>query len=352
MRMNSHAFAALGTIMLVAFAALLEANGLPALLPVVLLSAAWAYREAERLEVDRYEGWMAQTSIQVAMRVLLFWIVAFPAFLLLRQRIVRGEAEVAPGLSLSGGAPPPPRPAARQVRPERAAKLNHFAVGCAVLALIVIVSGFALGQLRPGARADDLMVLSAAPAALGIALALLSRRDGGVGFRFAASVLLVPVILLFALTFGMEFVSQPVQKLVLRGIPLPPPDLFPERADDLSRTTLRSLGIDYKGCATYSAFFGDEAGDYDVNVSAELCPDEAVVAAMLEARVAARMADDSASEALRNRLATRAEFASRTCPADPCKVRVLRQAGTRLVELSGAEGITLRLERALWRAEG
>ncbi len=102
--MNPHAFAVLGTLGLGGAAALFEANGVPALIPVVLLTTGWAYREAERLEVDRYEGWMARPSIQVALRVLLFWIIAFPAFLVLRQRIVRGEAEVRPDLSISGGA--------------------------------------------------------------------------------------------------------------------------------------------------------------------------------------------------------------------------------------------------------
>lgn len=102
--MNPYVLAVLGTLGLGGVAALFEANGVPALIPVVLLSTGWAYREADRLEVERYEGWIARPSVQVALRVLLFWIVAFPAFLVLRQRIVRGQAEVRPNLSISGGA--------------------------------------------------------------------------------------------------------------------------------------------------------------------------------------------------------------------------------------------------------
>ncbi|MCM2255166.1 MAG: hypothetical protein NDJ94_05795 [Vicinamibacteria bacterium] len=102
--MNPNVLAVLGTLGLGAFAALFEANGVPALLPVVLLSTVWAYRDADRLEVERYEGWMGRPSIQVAIRVFLLWIVAFPAYLALRQRIVRGQAERRPNLSISGAA--------------------------------------------------------------------------------------------------------------------------------------------------------------------------------------------------------------------------------------------------------
>lgn len=167
----------------------------------------------------------------------------------------------------------------------------------------------------------------------------------------AASALVVPVLLLFALTLGMDFVSQPVRQLVFRGMPLPPTDLFPERADDLSRTMLRSQWFSTAGCPVYAGYYRDNA-DASVEVTAELCPAEAQVAETFEARVAHLMADQYAAEALRTRQPTRAEFALLSCPAAPCRVRVFRRAGARLFELSGDEDVTLRLERALWRVEG
>lgn len=102
--MNPNVLAVLGTAGLGALAALFEANGVPALLPVVLFSSVWAYRDADRLDAERYEGWMGRPSIQVAIRVLLLWIIAFPAYLALRQRILRGQAERRPSLSIGGGA--------------------------------------------------------------------------------------------------------------------------------------------------------------------------------------------------------------------------------------------------------
>lgn len=347
--MNAIAFAVLWTVVSLALGALLEVNGVPALGPLVLLCAAWASRDAENLEVARYEGWMACSSVQVGIRVALFWLLAFPAYLYLRQRIVLGEARLAGSLSLGGGAPPPPRPTARARHPERARSLNRVATAGAALALLGVVSSLLWAQLDPGSYVGaDIFTVSALPAGLGVALTLLSLRDGGEGWRLAASALTIAVALWSGLAWASEFASQPTREWIFRGQPLPPADLFPERLVDLQRAMVNSYGFSPRGCPIYSAFYRPASGRA-VELRAELCPASAAVGEYFEALAQAEKGL-SGFEALRSRRPDRLEFATQVCAEGVC-LEIWRRVGNHIFRIEGRELSALRLERELWRTE-
>lgn len=343
--MNPLALAILGTVVPLALGALLEVNGVPALGPLVLISAAWASRDAEVLQAERYEGWMARSSVQVGLRVALFWVIAFPAYLYLRQSIVLGQAELTGSLSLSGGAPPPPRPAAPATRPDRARRLNRAATAAAGLAVLGVVSSLLWAQLAPGSYVGiDIFTTSAFPAGLGVALALLSWRDGGEGWRPAAGALTIAVALWSGLAWASEFAPQPTREWIFRGQPLPPADLFPGRLVDLQRVMLNSYGFSPRGCPIYSAYYRPASGRA-VELRAELCPASTAVDEYFEA-----LAGGEEGQALRRRGPGRLEFAAPSCSEDDC-LRIWRKVGSHLFRIDGEQASALRLERELWRTE-
>lgn len=74
-------------------------TGLNLAAPMILFSAAWAALDSTRVGARHFRGWMGRGPLGVFALVTLLWIVAFPAYLVLRERIRGGVADPRPGLS-------------------------------------------------------------------------------------------------------------------------------------------------------------------------------------------------------------------------------------------------------------
>lgn len=61
---------------------------------VVLGSAAWAAFDSAALELRRYKSRLAVGPAAVFLAVALLWILAFPTYLMLRQKLRAGELEL------------------------------------------------------------------------------------------------------------------------------------------------------------------------------------------------------------------------------------------------------------------
>lgn len=82
---------------------------------VVIGSSVWAATEAKRLAFHRYKNGLASGPTAIFLVCLLLWVVAFPWFLTLRDKILDGTAELKD--EFRSQVPPPLVPPIRSVRP-------------------------------------------------------------------------------------------------------------------------------------------------------------------------------------------------------------------------------------------
>lgn len=73
--------------------------GLNLAIPMVLLCASWAAWDAHRIGARHFRHVLGRGPVSVFFLVTVFWIIAFPAYLELRERIRGGMIEGRPGLS-------------------------------------------------------------------------------------------------------------------------------------------------------------------------------------------------------------------------------------------------------------
>ena len=73
--------------------------GLNLALPMILITAGWAAWDSVRVGTRHFRGWLGRGPLGVFALTALLWIVAFPAYLVLRESIRAGAAEPRPGLS-------------------------------------------------------------------------------------------------------------------------------------------------------------------------------------------------------------------------------------------------------------
>lgn len=69
-------------------------TGVELWLPMIVLTALWAARDARRLDMRRYERVFPLDPLALGLAVLLAWPVSFPWYLRLRRRARRGALEV------------------------------------------------------------------------------------------------------------------------------------------------------------------------------------------------------------------------------------------------------------------
>lgn len=74
-------------------------TGLNLAIPMILFSAAWAAWDSQKVGARHFQGWMGRGPLGVFALVAILWIAAFPAYLVLRERIRGGVAQARPGLS-------------------------------------------------------------------------------------------------------------------------------------------------------------------------------------------------------------------------------------------------------------
>ncbi len=74
-------------------------TGLNLAIPMILFSAIWAAMDSTKVGARHFRGWLGRGPMGVFGLVAILWIVAFPAYLVLRERIRGGMAEPRPGLS-------------------------------------------------------------------------------------------------------------------------------------------------------------------------------------------------------------------------------------------------------------
>ena len=74
-------------------------TGLNLAIPMILFSAIWAGWDASKVGTRHFRGWMGRGPAGVFLLVMFCWVAAFPAYLVLRERIRGGVAEPRPGLS-------------------------------------------------------------------------------------------------------------------------------------------------------------------------------------------------------------------------------------------------------------
>lgn len=74
-------------------------TGLNLVVPMFLFSAAWAAWDAQRVGARHFHGWLGRGPLGVFLLVSIGWIIAFPAYLLLRERIRFGTAAARPGVT-------------------------------------------------------------------------------------------------------------------------------------------------------------------------------------------------------------------------------------------------------------
>jgi hypothetical protein len=68
-------------------------------LPLILGSALWATWDARRVGARNFRTWLPSHPLALFVVLSLLWIVAFPAYLSLRERIRFGAAVPLPGVS-------------------------------------------------------------------------------------------------------------------------------------------------------------------------------------------------------------------------------------------------------------
>lgn len=75
------------------------ATGLNVAVPMILITSGWAAWDSRRVGARHFRGLLGRGPAAVFLLVLCLWIVTFPAYLVLRERIRAGVAEPRPGLS-------------------------------------------------------------------------------------------------------------------------------------------------------------------------------------------------------------------------------------------------------------
>lgn len=73
--------------------------GLNLAVPMILFTAGWAAMDSTRVGARHFRGLLGRGPVAVFLMVGALWIVTFPAYLVLRERIRAGVAEPRPGLS-------------------------------------------------------------------------------------------------------------------------------------------------------------------------------------------------------------------------------------------------------------
>ncbi len=74
-------------------------TGLNLALPMVIFTAGWAGFDSVKVGARHFRGFMGRGPVAVFLLVASLWIVTFPAYMVLRERIRAGVAEPRPGLS-------------------------------------------------------------------------------------------------------------------------------------------------------------------------------------------------------------------------------------------------------------
>ena len=74
-------------------------TGLNLAIPMVLICASWAAWDARRMGARHFDHWLGRGPVWVFLGVALLWLVAFPAWLELRERIRGGMVPPRPGVS-------------------------------------------------------------------------------------------------------------------------------------------------------------------------------------------------------------------------------------------------------------
>ena len=64
---------------------------------IAFTSAAWVYIDAKKIEIQKYKSTALglNTPSEAAAAVALFWIIAFPAYIIRRKRILNGKIQIA-----------------------------------------------------------------------------------------------------------------------------------------------------------------------------------------------------------------------------------------------------------------
>ena len=66
----------------------------PLLILIVFGTAIWSYFDARKLEIQKYKpGFLSvsKTPLSTAFGILITWIIAFPIYIIHRQRIIEGK---------------------------------------------------------------------------------------------------------------------------------------------------------------------------------------------------------------------------------------------------------------------
>jgi hypothetical protein len=61
---------------------------------VPFISCVWVYFDAKAIEFHKYQGFVSGSPLAIAGVCVLFWIVAFPAYLQKRWKITHGQAQL------------------------------------------------------------------------------------------------------------------------------------------------------------------------------------------------------------------------------------------------------------------
>ncbi len=73
--------------------------GLNLAVPMVLFTAGWAAFDSMKVGARHFRGFMGRGPVAVFFLVAALWVLTFPAYMVLRERIRAGVAEPRPGLS-------------------------------------------------------------------------------------------------------------------------------------------------------------------------------------------------------------------------------------------------------------
>lgn len=99
------------SVVLVGVASLIgNVGGIPATLILILGTAVWAAYDSTQIHVREYKTAMAAHPLVLAIGIAILWIVFFPWYLTVRQRIKKGTQPRKVG-SIATSAPPAPSPA-------------------------------------------------------------------------------------------------------------------------------------------------------------------------------------------------------------------------------------------------
>ena len=79
-------------LLIVAAIVLTAATGFNAMLIVVIVTAVWGAVDSAKLELKRYKSMISQGPVMLFLGIVVLWIIIFPWYLVMRERIKSGQA--------------------------------------------------------------------------------------------------------------------------------------------------------------------------------------------------------------------------------------------------------------------